>query len=566
MTEEKLRQLLEQPPGDHLDFLLMERDYKVPNLFATICAFLNSAGGTIFVGVSREKKYQNLSPEQINFCRTDTSQKLLKYAAFLKPTYSLPMGEAIIYGNRLLWIKVERSSYLHKSEDKIYDRVGTENKWIYEEREIAAMYDRKRHLYSESEIIPYLSESDLDLTLLDKARTLASRVDSSHKWLSMTNEEILRGSMLRLRDFHTRNEGLTLAAALLLGKDETIGSLVPSYKLDIIVRKDNLDRWDDRKIFRTNLIDTRDAALTFLKGHLPTAFFQEGDIRKDLRDLIFREVVGNVIVHREYRNDLSTEIIIYKDRVEATNPNKVIFRGPLDLTNFNPYPKNPNIRRFFNELGWTDEAGSGVRNVTKYLRIYANGAIPEFFENDVFKTTIPLNVSILGDRLLILTNLLDITEESLGAKRVSELKNLPISNDLYNIESDYDFVYAFMGTLAQNEVNLSNINFLKNKEIEANELKKEGTWSEKGGNLLKKRGAVMLKVLMGLIIKMTLEEAMKFAGYGSKESFRDSYIKVLRDNDLVDLTNPTNPHDPKQKYQITDRGKKLIGGIIIKIF
>jgi ATP-dependent DNA helicase RecG len=48
------------------------------------------------------------------------------------------------------------------------------------------------------------------------------------------------------------------------------------------------------------------------------------------------------------------------------------------------------IARFFKEIGWVDELGSGVRKISKYTRIYTKKGIPEFTENDVFKTSIPL--------------------------------------------------------------------------------------------------------------------------------------------------------------------------------
>ena len=42
------------------------------------------------------------------------------------------------------------------------------------------------------------------------------------------------------------------------GKDETIQSLLPAYKVEGMLRKENLDRYDDRinPPLRTNLIDT----------------------------------------------------------------------------------------------------------------------------------------------------------------------------------------------------------------------------------------------------------------------------------------------------------------------
>jgi len=62
----------------------------------------------------------------------------------------------------------------------------------------------------------------------------------------------------------------------------------------------------------------------------------------------------------------------------------------IDPANFSPYPKNPVIAKFFKEIGRVDELGSGVRNTFKYCGIYTPGTKPEFIEDDVFKTIIPL--------------------------------------------------------------------------------------------------------------------------------------------------------------------------------
>src|SRR5699024_12517548 len=85
---------------------------------------------------------------------------------------------------------------------------------------------------------------------------------------------------------------------------------------------------------------------------------------------------------------LHTEVLIYKDRIEATNPNRTRFKGPLDLDTFDAEPKNPNIRAFFNVLTWADEIGSGVKNMNKFVNIYSDGAHPIFVEDDSFLSII----------------------------------------------------------------------------------------------------------------------------------------------------------------------------------
>jgi ATP-dependent DNA helicase RecG len=48
------------------------------------------------------------------------------------------------------------------------------------------------------------------------------------------------------------------------------------------------------------------------------------------------------------------------------------------------------IARFFKEIGWVDELGSGIRNIFKYASLYTPNSQPVFIENDLFKTIIPL--------------------------------------------------------------------------------------------------------------------------------------------------------------------------------
>ena len=118
-------------------------------------------------------------------------------------------------------------------------------------------------------------------------------------------------------------------------------------------------------------------------------FYLEGDRRISLRDKIFREVVSNLLIHREFANPFPAKLIIEKDKVFTENSNKPHGNGIIDPENFSPFPKNPTIAKLFKEIGLVDELGSGVRNIYKYNTIYS-GAEPVFLEGDVFKTIIPL--------------------------------------------------------------------------------------------------------------------------------------------------------------------------------
>ena len=52
--------------------------------------------------------------------------------------------------------------------------------------------------------------------------------------------------------------------------------ICPAYETDALVRRDNVDRYDDREIIRTNLIESYDQLMEFGRKHMSDKFFIEG--------------------------------------------------------------------------------------------------------------------------------------------------------------------------------------------------------------------------------------------------------------------------------------------------
>ncbi|WP_127132700.1 HTH domain-containing protein [Pseudoflavitalea rhizosphaerae] len=129
--------------------------------------------------------------------------------------------------------------------------------------------------------------------------------------------------------------------------------------------------------------------LDFVNRHLPDKFYLEGAQRINLRATIFREIVANLIIHREYTNAAPATFIIYADRVETSNANNPHGKGPIDPTNFVPFPKNPSIAKFFIQLGRAEELGSGILTTSRLMREYAGNGRAMFIEGRIFKTIIP---------------------------------------------------------------------------------------------------------------------------------------------------------------------------------
>ena len=390
MTTEKLEELLRRGEGIEIEFKTARFDLN-KDTFDSICAFLNRMGGHLLLGVNDSGKVEGV----IEDCIPGMIHNLITTAnnpGKLNPPFYLSPQVLDYEDKKFIYIYVPESPHVHTTNGKIFDRNGDGDLDITRQSGfVSNLYLRKQPGYSENQVFPYFELADCNAELFKRIRRLAENKQiAGHPWTNMSDEEIIRFSGLRKTDIITGKSGLTLAAALLLGKDETILSALPHHKTDALLRVDNLDRYDDRDDIRTNLIDSFDRLMAFIAKHLPDKFYLEGVHNISLRNKLFREIVSNLLIHREFANRFPAKLIIEKDRVYTENWSRPHGMGLIDPLNFAPFPKNPVIAKFFKEIGRVDELGSGVRNVFKYGPVYTPGAVPELIEGDVFKTIIPI--------------------------------------------------------------------------------------------------------------------------------------------------------------------------------
>lgn len=376
--------------GEGITTEFKESKNRLPRtLMESICAFLNRIGGDILLGVKDDGSVTGVNEESISQIKKDFAS-LMNNPINLFPTAYLTINEYKIDGKTVLHIFVPESSQVHKSNGKIYDRNEDGDFDVTNSVDIiASMYIRKQRAFTENDVYPYATMDDLKPEIIDSVRIMASNRQPNHPWEKMTNDQILRSAGLYQKDIQTGKEGYTLACILLFGKDETIISAIPYHKTDAILRRVNLDRYDDRDDIRCNLIESYDRLMNFVEKHLDDTFYLDDDTRVSVRNKLFREIVANILIHREYSNPYPAKFIIENDRVITENGNKANGFGEIDIDNFTPYPKNPIIAKVFKEIGRADELGSGIKNIKKYCKIYSNSK-PIFVEGDVFKTIIPL--------------------------------------------------------------------------------------------------------------------------------------------------------------------------------
>ena len=361
------------------------------DIYETVCAFLNREGGDILLGVRDDGVIIGVDDDKIEGMKKDFLT-VINNPQKLNPPVYLSADIVEIDAKKILHIFVPPSSSVHTMNAKIFDRNGDGDFNITgRHSHIADLYRKKDMNYSENKIFPFATLDDMRLDLLEKARIRAKNEHSgTHPWMNMDDMELLKSAGLYKKDISTGKEGITLAGILLFGKDETIQSALPHHRTDAILRKVNLDRYDDRDDIRTNLLESYERLTLFVAKHLNDPFYLEGDIRISLRNKIFREAIANILIHREYSNAYTAKMIIGKDKVVFENANKAHGFGEIDPENFMPFTKNPAIAKVFREIGYAEELGSGVKNLYKYSKLYG-GSDPKLVENDVFTTTIMLN-------------------------------------------------------------------------------------------------------------------------------------------------------------------------------
>lgn len=388
MTIEEINQLIQN--GEKIDVEFKESKNGLnKDIYDSVCSFNNRNGGHILLGVNDKREIIGVSPDIIDKLIKEFTTSINNPQKIYPPLYLTPVM-VDLNGNKVIYIKVPEGHQVCRHNGKIWDRSFEGDINITDNAELVyKLYARKQSTYFVNKVYYNLKMDYLDASVIEKARKMAVSRNQNHSWKDMSDEELLRSVNLILVDPETSREGITLAAILLFGKDNIIMSVLSQHKTDAIFRVENKDRYDDRDVVITNLIDSYDRLISFGQKHLNDLFVLDGIVNVNARDRILREIVSNTLAHRDYSSGFPAKMIIDDEKIVVENSNLAHGIGALDLQKFEPFPKNPSISKVFREIGLADELGSGMRNTYKYTQLYSEEN-PVFEEGDIFRTIIPL--------------------------------------------------------------------------------------------------------------------------------------------------------------------------------
>lgn len=383
----ELLTLIEQGEGLTVEFKKSQKDI-TKDVYETVCSFSNRDGGHIFLGVKDDGSILGVQPDCIDQMKKDFVTSINNENKMYPPLYLTPV-EYEYDGRTILYVRVPVTQSVCRCGGRIYDRINESDIDITNHSdEVYRLYARKNGSYFVNKVTGFGMDA-LRPDLIERARKMTRVRGEDHPWKSMSDEALLRSAGLILTDEFSQREGVTIAAILLFGKDSTIMSVLPQHKTDAIFRIVNRDRYDDRDVIITNLIESYDRLMAFGQKHLNDTFHLDGIQSVSARDHILREIISNLLMHRDFSSGYVAKIVIEKDKIRTENANLSHGHGVLNLATFDPFQKNPPISKVFREIGLADELGSGMRNTYKYTKMYSD-AEPEFMEGDIFRITIPL--------------------------------------------------------------------------------------------------------------------------------------------------------------------------------
>lgn len=472
MTVEEAKGIIAKGEGLNIEFKSCQNEIG-NSVYETVCSFLNHSGGYIFIGVNDEKEIvgvnkKNLDLMKKNFVNVINDPNLLSPKAYITPE------ELEIDGKLIIYVKVEESQYVHRFKHKFYDRNNDADTNVTDNPSlVASLFSRKDTQSYENKLVPMLDMDDLDDKTFDYSRKLVAMRNDTHAWIDISNEELLKTCGLTAKDPITGKFGIKMAALLLFGKDESIASFIPAYRFEALYRNRSYEyfirnevedsiRYDDRVTVRTNLIKAYGALMEFAYKHLPEKFYlQDGTTQRgDLRSNIFREIVANLCVHREYASNEAGLFEIFSDRVRTSNATRFTSSmkiGSISIDDLENYTKNPLLFKVFRELGWGEELGSGSRNIKKFAPLYYDKSVIEITNKDNFifsityddsvKSETSNSVNTSADSVKLSTNSVNTSADSVKAD--SDIVNLDIRDNSRSGQLTNDEIEKTLSTLVE---------------------------------------------------------------------------------------------------------------------
>jgi ATP-dependent DNA helicase RecG len=367
MTDnEYIESLLKEPEGPQTAFF---EDFNYDKIAETVCAFLNSSGGRIIIGV-------NYSHEVIFTLPVEN-----QFLELRKQIYSSILPESLVgireenYNNRYLVLieVIEGAKKPYSIKNRSFIRSNTETKLADNSDMSNLIRSRRKEEYSwENSPMLDATMEDLDMEEISKAIELCNQIGRTSRFKADEPELFLTHFQL------SRNGQLTNASVVLFGKEPSY--FLPQCRVRIIFfgNSKSADEFRDTLIVENNLFRSFRRIQDYFKKNLPmqSQFTDEDWQRKDRPKYPLKaldEAVINAMMHRDYSDPTGEVLIgIYFNKIEITNSGELP-EGLKDIDlkkSHRSIPPNPVITHIVYLCGMIEKIGRGTILISELFEEY----------------------------------------------------------------------------------------------------------------------------------------------------------------------------------------------------
>jgi ATP-dependent DNA helicase RecG len=351
---------------------------KVKELAEEICAFANSSGGYLLIGINNNNRIVGV---EINNTKRSAIQDAIRN---ISPHIQVETYPVDIDG-KMVWVidvpSGQRKPYLLSGS--IYIREGANTQKQTDIEEVRASFQQANSIFfDEVPCRKFDPERDIDTDFIRDFKSMAEFQRD------IPNEHLFTNLKLYNDDGHFKN-----GAVLFFGRqpeDFLDNAFVRCVAFEGINKRYIAD---DKKMYG-NLFSQYTQALRGLKQNLRVRYQIEGQgggPRKEFWEIpeeVLKEALINSLVHRDYYDKgARTMVELFNDRLVITNPGGLISAIPPEKFATMSRTRNPLIFGLFERIRLVEYVGSGVMRICESMK-EQNLPVPDFGLEGMFNITL----------------------------------------------------------------------------------------------------------------------------------------------------------------------------------
>ena len=356
LTSQEIQSIVQSGEGYNAEFKV-RLPSKLKEISEEICAFANSAGGILFIGVNDDDEITGVAIP--NGKRSGIQNSLNE----ITPKLLTKMYEVEVEG-KMVWV-IEVNSGTQKPyvlSGAIYVRQGPNSQKLTTAEEMRDFFQQSSRIYfDEAPCSEFNPEQDMDELFFEEFRIEAGLSKA------ISSSQIITNLRLTLPDGNMKNGGV-----LFFGKEpeQFIDSAVIRTTEFEGITKTNII---DDKIFGGPLMRQYEQAMRWIKKKLNIRYEISGSgPRKEhweIPEVAFKEAIINALSHRDYYDKgAKTTIELFEDRVEISNPGGLTSAISLEEFGTKSHSRNPLIFGLFVRLDMVEQIGSGIGRIQNALK------------------------------------------------------------------------------------------------------------------------------------------------------------------------------------------------------